>query len=330
MDDNTIDEFFRSAYPGLVASVAGAFGGRVPAEDVVQEALVRAWQRGDGADPIASLPGWVRVVATNLGRDHLRREGALGRAYLRWHFQPESQSVEQALGDRLAAAVARLPPRQQQIVVLHYRDDRPVDAIAAVLGLSSGTVKSTLSRARRTLATLLRPGGETPVKAWFMAGSHPADYEHGIDPDEPPHGGHGRVAFLRSRAAGAQGFGTLMQAFGTDAVRGRRVRFSGLVRGTGVTGWAGLWMRVDGSSGRPTAFDNMQDRAIQGDQPWARYEVVLDVAEEAVGLALGTLLSGSGRLWLADFGFETVSADVPTTAARRPALPENLDFSQDC
>lgn len=323
----SIEGFLACDYPALVASVDRVFGGAVPAEDVVQEALVRAWQR-DSADPIASLPGWVRVVATNLGRDHLRREGAIERAYRRWAGERPADPVESVLGDRLGAAVDRLPPRQRQVVTLHYRDDLAVDDIASSLGLSTGTVKSTLSRARDALADMLRPGGDRPMKAWFLAGSHPADYEYGVEPDERAR--RTRVAYLRARGADPKGFGTLMQTIAADAVAGHRVRFSGTVRADGVTGWAGLWMRVDGIPGSPMlAFDNMQSRPIAGSQAWARYEVVLDVPDSAVAVALGVLLNGPGALSLSSFQFETVSNDVAITTVRRPIHPENLDFSED-
>ncbi|MGH9155656.1 MAG: RNA polymerase sigma factor [Acidimicrobiales bacterium] len=332
MDDGTIDEFFRTSYPALVARLGVSFGGRVPAEDVVQEALVRAWQRGSD-DPIASLPGWVTVVATNLGRDHLRREGALERAYRRSSVERPTDTVQAALGDALAQAVAGLPPRQQEVVVLHYRDDLSVDTIADELGISSGTVKSTLARARQALADRFRPAPEPVVKAWFLSGSHAGDYEHGVEAGERLDG-H-RVAFVVSRAAGeARGFGTLMQMISAEQVRGCRVRFSGLVRSCEVAGWAGLWMRVDGPGGGPNslAFDNMQHRAVKGTTPWARYEVVLDVADHAVAVGLGIILAGAGRLGLANFAFEKVGDDVATTSRRPPAyppFPENLDFSED-
>lgn len=329
MGDDAIDAFFQSSYAPLVASIGAAFGGAVPAEDVVQEALVRAWEHGArGGDPIASLPGWVRVVATNLGRDHLRRSGSLERAYQRLAFEPVFATAADVLGERLSAAVAKLPPRQQQVVVLHYRDDLPVAAIATTLGISPGTVKSTLARARANLAEVLRPDRSQPVKGWTMAGSRPADYEHGIADGESPDGN--RVAFVRSRIESADGFGTLMQTISADEQVGHRVRFSGHVRCEAVEDWAGLWMRVDGRyPGLTLAFDNMQSRAIKGTRGWDRYEVVLDVAAEAAAVALGVLLAGTGKLWLADLAFEAVSTDVPVTKIRRHSFPENLDFSQD-
>ena len=161
-----------------------------------------------------------------------------------------------------------------------------------------------------------------------MAGSHPREYEHGISQETRL--GENRVAYLRCVAGKPSGFGTLMQMIGADEYRGNRVRFSGSVRAADVDGWAGLWMRVDGPvHGSSLAFDNMQQRPIKGGTDWQRYQVVLDVAPEARAIAFGILLSGSGEVDVADFGFETVAADVPTTDKQLPAQPQNLDLAED-
>ncbi len=88
-----------------------------------------------------------------------------------------------------------------------------------------------------------------------MAGSHPADYEAGIDGERM----NGLpVVYLRSCRTPASGFGTLMQTMRPEVYVGKRVRFSGSVRLEDLTSWAGLWMRVDGPTpGRHLAFDNM-------------------------------------------------------------------------
>jgi hypothetical protein len=47
-----------------------------------------------------------------------------------------------------------------------------------------------------------------------------------------------------------------------------------------VTGWAGLWLRVDGSNGM-LVLDNVEDRALHGTTDWTQASIVLDVAEQA-------------------------------------------------
>jgi hypothetical protein len=122
--------------------------------------------------------------------------------------------------------------------------------------------------------------------------------------------------------------------FQGGSICGKRVRFNAFAKSDGVSGWAGLWMRVGKGSGatpQTLAFDNMQGRAIQGTTDWKNYAVVLDVPKDATGIFFGVLLNGSGSMWMSDVKVETVSSDVPTTDAMsgaRPDKPTNLNFEQ--
>ncbi len=89
-------------------------------------------------------------------------------------------------------------------------------------------------------------------------------------------------------------------------------------------------MRVDGPQNRQSlAFDNMQDRPIRGTTDWVRYAIVLDVPNEAVTIAFGALLSGSGQIWMDDLQFEIVGNDTATTSNIKTANePRNLDFKE--
>ncbi|PYJ08104.1 MAG: hypothetical protein DME25_02310 [Verrucomicrobia bacterium] len=173
-------------------------------------------------------------------------------------------------------------------------------------------------------------GEETP-KGWFHAGNRPKDYEMSVD-RRIVHGGKSS-AHLKSIVTQTTGFGTLMQTFKADAYRGKRVRMSGYVRAQDVADWAGLWMRVDGPKGEPLAFDNMQQRPINGTSEWQKHQIVLDVLEAAEEIAFGILLTGQGEVWLDDLNFETVGKDVPTTGESQPdrgvrRSPTNLDFEE--
>jgi DNA-directed RNA polymerase specialized sigma24 family protein len=75
VDEVAIGEFLHTSYPRLVAAVALTSGSRPAAEDAVQEALIRAWERSDKGEEIASLEGWVATVALNLARSGLRGSG---------------------------------------------------------------------------------------------------------------------------------------------------------------------------------------------------------------------------------------------------------------
>lgn len=111
------------------------------------------------------------------------------------------------------------------------------------------------------------------------------------------------------------------------------MRFSGFVRTEEVTGWSGLWMRVDDHQQNMLAFDNMQNRSIQGTTEWNHYACVMDIPSEADVINIGILLSGSGQVWLGECEFEEVGKDVPVTdgstgAENLPSGPQNLKFDQ--
>jgi RNA polymerase sigma-70 factor (sigma-E family) len=119
------------------------------ADDLVAEAVARAlprWRAGDVDDPAAYLRRTVVNLATSRWR---RRRLALARdrAALGWHVEPGDAADELAERDRTLAALRALAPRRRAIVVLRFYDDLPDAAIAELLGVELGTVKSQLSRA---------------------------------------------------------------------------------------------------------------------------------------------------------------------------------------
>jgi len=166
-------------------------------------------------------------------------------------------------------------------------------------------------------------------KGWFVAGSMPADYESGIDVSAVHN--YRPSAYLRSTTPVIRGFGTLMQQINAGHYLGKRVRFSALVKTQDAQEWAGLWMRVDNGP-KMLAFDNMENRPIKGTRDWRRYDVVLDIPQEATGIFFGILLSGSGEVWLNDAKIEIVGAEVLPTGGETthplPDEPTNLDFRE--
>ena len=154
VDEVVIREFLHTSYPRLVAAVALTSGSRPAAEDAVQEALIRAWERSDRGEEIASLEGWVTTVALNLARSGLRRLRSERRARARLDA---SMVGEPPTADRLDVdrALAALPRRQREVAVLRYYLQLSTREVASALELDVGTVKSTLFRARVALAQAL-------------------------------------------------------------------------------------------------------------------------------------------------------------------------------
>lgn len=139
-----------------MAAVALVTGSRLTAEDAVQEALVRAWERATKGDAIDSLGAWVATVALNVSRSSVRHRMAERRARQRLGA-PGTTTPDRSPGETvdIERAVAGLPRRQREVVVLRYLLDLNTAETATTLRINEGTVKSELSRARAALAQRL-------------------------------------------------------------------------------------------------------------------------------------------------------------------------------
>jgi len=169
----------------------------------------------------------------------------------------------------------------------------------------------------------------TPPSGWFMAGSHPNDYEIGLDTDVRYTGS--RCAYVTHAVGEPRGFGTLMQQFSPDDYLQKRMRMRMWVKTEKVQGRVQPWMRVDGATrGKMLGFDNTCNRHTEGTTHWREYILVLDVPQESTNVAFGVMLCGKGRLWIDDVRFEVVGEDVATTdcPCQRPRRrgPKNLNF----
>ncbi len=147
------EAFYVANYHRVVALAVALSGDRSQAEDLAQDAFSAAhgrWTELGGYDD----PGaWVRrVVANKAVSGHRRRKSA--NKGLRLVGAPQSSGLPYGTEHRaeLWAAVRGLPIRQAQAVALFYLGDRSVAAVAELMELSEGAVKSHLSRARQTLA----------------------------------------------------------------------------------------------------------------------------------------------------------------------------------
>ncbi|WP_242731665.1 hypothetical protein [Bacillus altitudinis] len=104
-----------------------------------------------------------------------------------------------------------------------------------------------------------------------------------------------------------------MQQIKSERYRGERLQFSAFVKSEDVKGSAGLWMRIDHSSGEVLAFDNMMNRPITGTNGWNHFSVVLDISVKSEVIAFGILLNGQGQIWMDELIFKTVDENVPVT-----------------
>jgi RNA polymerase sigma-70 factor (ECF subfamily) len=161
VDDDRIREFVDGEYARVVATVTLVCGSIATAEDSVQEALARAWQRLEHGDAIDRLPAWVTTVALNLARSQMRRWRSERRA--RDRLGPLRDDLSNApaasgVAHAVREALRTLPRRQREVTVLRYYLGLDVREISEHLGVAEGTVKAMLFRARQSLATLLDDG----------------------------------------------------------------------------------------------------------------------------------------------------------------------------
>jgi hypothetical protein len=163
-----------------------------------------------------------------------------------------------------------------------------------------------------TSLTALAAASEPLPPAWVVTGQNPQKFSAGID-QEP---GFKGAKFLRSRADDPNAWAALAQQISARNYLGQRVRFRALVKTQDVSGWAGLWMRVDSQAGRSLAFYNSADTPIRGSTDWQERSVVLDVPQEAAFITFGVNNIGKGQVWIDRLGFEPVGQDVPVDSMR--------------
>lgn len=151
-----LGELYHAGYRRLVAQVYAFTTDLTEAQDAVQEAFARALARRHGLSDVDAPEAWLRTVAINVVRRRWRRRQLLDTILLRERpltrvtaAAPEPDNTD------LRAALAAIPSRYREVVVLHYLADLPLDEVAELLEVPVGTVKSRLSRGRDALRGLL-------------------------------------------------------------------------------------------------------------------------------------------------------------------------------
>jgi RNA polymerase sigma-70 factor (ECF subfamily) len=141
----TFESFFRRAFP-RVALVAGRIAGPAGGEDAAIEALARAFARWSRVSGMDNPEAWVMRVATNLAIDQIRRKPAYTNP------TAEGDLQDKVINEQiLRVSIAKLPRRQRQVVALRYLVDMPEEAVAKMLDVSPGAVKTHLHRALEQL-----------------------------------------------------------------------------------------------------------------------------------------------------------------------------------
>lgn len=141
-----------SRYNGwLVGLLTSLLGRRAEAEDVAQEAFIRAFLAIGRFEVGQSVQAWLRVIATRLAYNRMRNAATRSRYVSAFGEQVEAETPP---ADRLASrellsrTLSQLSYAHREIIVLHHVEELSLKAIAATLGVGLSAAKMRLSRAR--------------------------------------------------------------------------------------------------------------------------------------------------------------------------------------
>jgi len=153
-NSDEFDEFYRSSRQRLLGFVYVLTGDLLEAQDAVQEAFVRAWQRWPAISGDRDPEAWVRTTATRIAISRWRQLRSRARAQLR-HGPPDPVPEPSTNTVEIVSALRRLPAEQRIALALYYLAGLRMSDVAQQTGVPVGTVKARLSRGRAALAGLL-------------------------------------------------------------------------------------------------------------------------------------------------------------------------------
>jgi RNA polymerase sigma-70 factor (ECF subfamily) len=158
-DETAFRTLYRRHTPRLYRTALRLAAGDVAeAEEITQEAWIRAVGRFPAFEWRARLSTWLVSITVNCARERWRAAGTVER------LDAELPVADRELEDTPARidverALAQLPPRYREVVVLHELEGYTHEEIAELLGIEPGTSKSQLHHARRRLRTLIQEDG---------------------------------------------------------------------------------------------------------------------------------------------------------------------------
>lgn len=160
MDERAFQTIYRQTAVPLRRYAARVMGSVTQADDVVQETYLRLLRQSPSTEDPREIRAWLFRIASNLIIDYWRRhkhEAPAAEASERQGHDPDA-----ALRIDMARTFQRLRPQERQLMWLAHVEGASHREIAGALGLSEGSIRVLLSRARRKLADLLRASGHGP------------------------------------------------------------------------------------------------------------------------------------------------------------------------
>lgn len=156
-DERSLRAIYEDWHLPLVRLGVLLSGNKETAEDLAQEAFVRAAKRGLPELPERAIWPYLRRVVVNLWNSRLRR-WTVERRLTSAPLSPPDRQDEVEDRDELWRAIRKLPDRQRTCIVLRYYEDLTEREVAIILGCSVGTVKSHTSRALERLREEVQRG----------------------------------------------------------------------------------------------------------------------------------------------------------------------------
>jgi RNA polymerase sigma-70 factor (ECF subfamily) len=159
-DAAAFERVYRAHVP-RVHGLARRMAGSDAADEVTQDVFVRVWQKLGTFRGESAFGTWLHRLAVNVIVERFRSLGTRRDRFIAdsepvFEVTPAPVRARPDLAMDLDAAIARLPDGARTIFVLHDVEGYRHEEIAGMLGISTGTSKSQLHRARRTLRGLLR------------------------------------------------------------------------------------------------------------------------------------------------------------------------------
>jgi RNA polymerase sigma-70 factor (ECF subfamily) len=179
---------------GLQRYIAALVGSREEAEEIAQEALLRAWSRIDRYDPRWRFSTWLYTLAERLcisrrrsrGKEPREVGGEFGLAAPATDEDPAATAAARDEGRALWETAGRaLRPEERSALWLRYGEDLSMEEIGAILGRPTVTVRVLLFRARGRLATALEEEGVVPPGSAENAGHAPSGPRPALASESP-------------------------------------------------------------------------------------------------------------------------------------------------
>jgi RNA polymerase sigma-70 factor, ECF subfamily len=161
------EELIRRYQTNVLQVVSGMLYDRNNTEELAQQVFVNAYLHLDSFDVQRDFGPWLRTIARNAVREHLRNTSRYARrleAYadildVRFADNDRAAAHEERLREQLARCLGKVSERSAALVQMRYQQSQSYDEMAGKLGTSAGALRNQLSRTRAKLRTCIEKAG---------------------------------------------------------------------------------------------------------------------------------------------------------------------------